>query len=242
MNEFQLQTRAVKVNGFRWMDADAYLFDIDGTLLVSRDRVHRNALHQAMREVYGVDTTIDGIAYHGKTDLGILRAALERVGISGDEFQVNLPAALEVVCREVSANADLVSPTVCSAIPEVLGELQAAGKLLGLASGNLESVGWLKVEAAGLREVFSFGCFSDRHESRSEIFSQGVTEVQRRLGESARVYFIGDTPEDIKAARFANSKIVAVCTGIFGADELTCLEPDVCVASCAELLNKMPRE
>jgi phosphoglycolate phosphatase len=239
MNELQFQTQAVKSNGFRWMDADAYLFDIDGTLLISRDRVHRNALHQAMREAYGVDTTIDGIAYHGKTDLGILRAALERVGVSEDQFEANLPAALEAVCREVSANANRITPTVCSAIPQVLDELRAAGKLLGLASGNLESVGWLKVETAGLREFFSFGCFSDRHETRADIFREGVVEVRRRLGESAKVCFIGDTPEDIKAARFANSKIVAVCTGIFTADDLGRHEPDACVASCAELLTKV---
>jgi phosphoglycolate phosphatase len=237
MNEFQLQTPAPKSNGFHWMNADAYLFDIDGTLLITRDGVHRNALHQAMREAYGVDTTIDGIAYHGKTDLGILRAALERAGISGDAFEANLPAALEVIGREVSANADRVTPTVCSSIPEVLTELKAAGKLLGLASGNLESVGWLKVEAAGLRQFFSFGCFSDLYESRADIFRQGVTEVQRRLGESALVCFIGDTPEDIKAARIADAQIVAVCTGIFSRDELACYEPDACVASCAELLS-----
>ena len=35
-------------NGFRWMGADAYLFDIDGTLMRSRDRVHFNALNYAM--------------------------------------------------------------------------------------------------------------------------------------------------------------------------------------------------
>ena len=239
MNEFQLRTPAIKLNGFHWMGADAYLFDIDGTLLVSRDGIHRNALHRAMREAYGVDTTIDGIAYHGKTDLGILRAALERAGVSSDRFAANLPAALEVVCRDVSANANRISPTVCAAIPEVLAELKAASKLLGLASGNLESVGWLKIEAAGLRDFFSFGCFSDHHESRADIFRQGVEEVQRRLGESAQVCFIGDTPEDIKAARLANSKIVAVCTGIFGAEELANYEPDVCVASCAELLSRM---
>jgi phosphoglycolate phosphatase-like HAD superfamily hydrolase len=238
MNEFQLQTQTTKSNGFKWMDSDAYLFDIDGTLLVSRDGVHRNALHRAMREAYGVDTTIDGIAYHGKTDLGILRAALERAGVSSARFEANLLAALEVVCRDVSANANRIAPTVCAAIPEALAELKTAGKLLGLASGNLASVGWLKIEAAGLRDFFSFGCFSDQHESRADIFRQAVIEVQRRLGKSAEVCFIGDTPEDIKAARLANSKIVAVCTGIFGADELASDEPDICVTSCAELLSK----
>ena len=237
MNEFQFRIPAIKSNGLRWMDADAYLFDIDGTLLISRDRVHRDALHQAMREAYGIDTTIDGIAYHGKTDVGILRAALERVGVRDERFEAGLPSALEIVRREASSNADRIVPVICSAVPEVLIELQAAGKLLGLASGNLESVGWLKVQAAGLHEFFSFGCFSDHYENRADIFRQGVIEVRRRLGESAQVCFIGDTPEDIRAARLADSKIVAVCTGVFKADELAGLEPDACVASCAELLS-----
>ena len=237
MSEFQVQTTAAKSHGFRWMSADAYLFDIDGTLLVTRDGVHRNALHQALREAYGVDTTIDGIAYHGKTDLGILRAALERVGVSSHQFEASLPSALEIVRREVSANASRVIPMLCSAIPQVLTELKSAGKLLGLASGNLESVGWLKVQAADLRQFFSFGCFCDHNESRADIFRQGVATVRRRLGASAQVCFIGDTPEDIKAARCADSHIVAVCTGIFKADELECHEPDACVASCAELLT-----
>src|SRR5437660_1837235 len=103
-----MQNRAIPFNGFRWMEADAYLFDIDGTLLVTRDLVHRNALHRAMRDVYGVDTTIDGIAYHGKTDLGILRAALDRVGISGKVFEARLPTALNDVCMAAGANANRI--------------------------------------------------------------------------------------------------------------------------------------
>ena len=66
-----------------------------------------------------------------------------------------------------------------------------------------------------------------------------VEEVRRRLGEAVQVYFIGDTPEDIKAARFANSKIVAVCTGIFTADDLAPHEPNACIATCEELLAKI---
>ncbi|HTE91077.1 MAG TPA: HAD hydrolase-like protein [Terriglobales bacterium] len=230
------QNQAIPLNGFRWMDADAYLFDIDGTLLVTRDLVHRNALHRAMRDVYGVDTTIDGIAYHGKTDLGILRAALERMGISGKVFGAKLPDALNVVCRDVEANANRIVANVCEGIPEVLAQLKAAGKLLGVASGNLEAVGWHKVAAAGLRQYFTFGCFSDHCEMRVEIFRQGTVEARRRLGDDAAVCFIGDTPEDIRAARGVSAQVVAVCTGIFKNDELACHAPDACVSSCLELL------
>ena len=230
------QNQVIPLNGFRWMDADAYLFDIDGTLLITRDLVHRNALHHAIREVYGVDTTIDGIAYHGKTDLGILRAALDRMGISGETFEAKLPDALNVVCQDVAANANRIVANVCDGVPLVLARLRAAGKLLGVASGNLEAVGWHKVAAAGLRPFFAFGCFSDRSELRVEIFRQGMEEARERLGENALVCFIGDTPEDIRAARGVSAQVVAVCTGIFKTDELVCHAPDACVSSCLELL------
>src|SRR5438128_10705320 len=79
----QSQTQAlVRANGFRWKDFDAYLFDIDGTLLVTRDLVHYNALNRSIRDVYEVEATIDGIPYHGTTDLELVRAVVQRDGTS----------------------------------------------------------------------------------------------------------------------------------------------------------------
>ena len=72
------------------MQADAYVFDIDGTLLVTRDLVHWNALRRAMLDVYGVDTSIEAIPYHGMTDILILRAALVRAGLSLSEINERL--------------------------------------------------------------------------------------------------------------------------------------------------------
>src|SRR5438477_6177288 len=114
-----------KHDGARWLDSDAYLFDIDGTLLNTQDLIHYRALNRAMRDVYGADTTIDGIAYHGKTDLGILKAALERVGVSDDVFATRLPAALDIVRHDVDQNAHAFAPKVCAAVPELLARLQS---------------------------------------------------------------------------------------------------------------------
>jgi len=233
----QISAARERRDGDGWNDADAYLFDIDGTLLVARDLVHYHALNRALEEVYGVETTIDGVAYHGKTDLGILRAALERVGVRGPAFEAKLGQALALICQEVSRNAEGMRPEICRGVGDVLARLKAAGKLLGIASGNLEVVGWHKVKAAKLDGFFAFGFFCDHHESRADIFARGVEEVKGRLGEGASVCFVGDTPEDIKAARRVNAKIIAVSTGIFPAAELLSLDPDVCVTSCADLLD-----
>jgi phosphoglycolate phosphatase-like HAD superfamily hydrolase len=214
--------------------ADAYIFDIDGTLLVTKDLVHWNALHQAMLEAYGVDTTIEGIQYHGKTDLSILRAALAREGISDRDFEAALPKALEIVCREVEANHRKLAPLVCPGIIQLLESLKKQGKLLGVASGNLETVGWHKIDAAGLRKFFSFGCFSDRNESRADIFRSALESVAAQLGPAARVCFIGDTPSDVEAARAVGAQILAVASGTFSLEQLSACSPDLCVSHCGE--------
>lgn len=222
---------------FRWREADAYLFDIDGTLLLSPDRTHRYALHRALLDIYGVETTIDGIPYHGKTDPGILRAALERLNVPAGVIDSRMPAALEVVRRDATEKADRFRPNVLPGIRELVTLLKDSGKLLGICSGNLEAVAWLKVKAAGLAEYFAFGCFADEFELRVDVFRQGMKEVARRLGPAAKVCFIGDTPEDVRAAQGAGGHIIAVGTGIFKVEDLAAHGPDAAVITCAELLT-----
>lgn len=217
--------------------AEAYVFDIDGTLLVTRDLVHWKAMRQAMLEAYGIDATIDGIPYHGMTDLSILRATLSRAGIHDGIFEAALPQALEVVCREVDKNRAELQPDVCSAIPQLLDHLRARGHFLGVASGNLETVGWHKIEAARLRNFFAFGFYSDQCETRAGIFQNAMNHVRHQLGPQARTCFIGDTPADIHAAREIGASIVAVATGTFSFDQLSACSPDVCVSSCVELFQ-----
>lgn len=225
---------------FRWKEADAYLFDIDGTLLVSPDRTHRYALHRAMLEVFGIETTIDGIPYHGKTDPGILRVALQRLGISDATIDLKMSEALEVVRRDASEKADRIKPNVLPGIRDVLELLRTHGKLLGVTSGNLEVVGWLKINAAGLRDFFQFGCFADDCEFREQIFEKGMAEVRKRLGGNAPVCFVGDTPDDVRAAQKVGGRIIAVGTGIFKREDLLSYGPDHSVETCRDLLAVEP--
>jgi len=223
-------------NVFRWNAADAFLFDIDGTLLLSPDRTHRYALHRALLDVYGLETTIDGIAYHGKTDPGILRAALERAGFAPEVIDTNMPIALEVVRQDAAEKADRFRPNVLPGIREVLDLLHHAGKLLGVASGNLESIGWLKLKAAGLAQYFEFGCFADGCELRLDVFRKAVAEVRGRLSPQASVCFVGDTPDDVRAAQGVGGQIIAVGTGIFKFEDLAAHGPDATVNCCSDLL------
>lgn len=222
--------------GFTWSAADAFLFDIDGTLLNSRDGVHYWAFHNAMRRYFSVSSKIDGVPVHGNTDIGIIRAVLAREGVPESEVSDRMPLLLEHMCAEVAENKAGLRPELCPSVMELVQSLHAAGKLLGVVSGNLERIGWLKLEAAGLKSYFSFGCFSDRHEKREDIFRCGLEEVHRRLGPTAVVHIVGDTPSDITAARQVGTPVIALATGIFPREELLRHGPDACFPCCTDLL------
>lgn len=221
--------------GFFWDQAGAYLFDIDGTLLNSRDAVHYHAFHSAVRDVLGAEISLDGVPVHGNTDPGILRAALRQAGLDDAAIDASLPQLVERMCAEVERNGEELRPEICPAIPELISYLQAQGKLLGAASGNLESVGWLKLEKAGLRPAFAFGSFSFPRESRADIFRHGISLARGRLGASAVVTVVGDTPSDVEAARAVGAPVIALATGIFSFSDLKACDPDACFACAADV-------
>jgi phosphoglycolate phosphatase-like HAD superfamily hydrolase len=223
--------------------ADAYLFDIDGTLLNSRDGVHYNAFRNAIREVFGIETRLDNIPVHGNTDLGIIRAILEKAGRPA-ELEAGLPRALELMRAEVEKNIAGISAELCPSIRRLVETLHGEGKILGVASGNLESIGWAKITVAGLRPFFNLGSFSDRRERRVDIFRHGIEQAQALLARDfaeqradLAVCVVGDTPFDIQAAHANNVPVVAVATGIYGYEELLSHDPDLCLHCCTDLFE-----
>jgi phosphoglycolate phosphatase-like HAD superfamily hydrolase len=224
---------------FDWLAADAYLFDIDGTLLNSRDAVHYHAFHRAVADVFGLELRFDGIPVHGNTDVGILQAYLRAAGVPEDQWRPRMPKVFEMMSAEVERNAANFRPELCPSIPELIQRLSAQGKLLGVASGNIERVGWAKLRAAGLRDHFSFGAFSGKREKRDEVIAHGIEQARSIRGQDSTIYVVGDTPADIRSAHANGIAVIAVATGIYGFDELLSHSPEMCVSCCTDLLNPL---
>jgi len=75
------EPRVAIAPGFVWDDQDAYLFDIDGTLLRSRDRIHFNSFSSSIHTVTGFEVSLTGVVLHGGTDTAILGEAFAVAGI-----------------------------------------------------------------------------------------------------------------------------------------------------------------
>jgi len=228
--------------GFRWDAFDAYLFDIDGTLLRSIDRVHYNSFFSSVKAETGRDLLLDGVVVHGNTDPGILRDAFRIEKRDESEWQGAMEGILDRM-RETVANqrADM-AVRLMPGVEAVLGHLRHRGAKLGVATGNLEAIGWLKLEVAGLREWFAFGGFSDSYSVRSEMIGHAAALARAIAGENSTVCVVGDTPFDISAAKANRLAAIAVATGNYGFDELLNCGPDACTTTLRGLLDQTPQD
>ncbi|MGA7318536.1 MAG: HAD family hydrolase [Silvibacterium sp.] len=227
--------------GFRWDEQGAYLFDIDGTLLRSRDRIHFDSFFSSVRTVMGRELVLDGVTLHGNTDPGILREAFRLAHVEDAHWQPHLEAVLENMRLNVAARRSEMNLVKMPGVDETLAYLQGKGAALGVATGNLESIGWLKIEALGLRHWFTFGGFSDNYGVRSDMIAHAMRVAQRHAGADATVSVVGDTPSDISAARANGLPTIAIATGNFTFHQLMEHDPEVCAASLEALLQTVDR-
>ena len=218
-----------------WDAYDAYLFDIDGTLLHCEDAVHYFSFCHALTSVAGRPVDILGLPVQGKIDPGILRDAFARAGVPESVWRPRLPEILDAMAAHVEAHAADFRITVLPGVREVLRHLRDKGALLGTGTGNLERIGWAKLQACGLQEWFDFGGFSNGYEQRGEMIAAAAATARSLTKPDAAVLVVGDTPGDIEAARFAGLEVLAVATGIFGAEQLQ--DADLVVGSLADLLS-----
>ncbi len=231
------EARTAIEGGFAWDQQDAYLFDIDGTLLRSRDRIHMDSLPASVREVMGLEVSLEGVSLAGNTDTSILREACTLAGVPADVLEPQMAAILKSMCRNVAERRDQLRPILMPGVEQTLRHLADRGATLGVATGNLEMIGWIKVERAGLREWFRFGGFSDHFPVRSELVAHAAEKARELAGAQASVCVVGDTPRDIEAAHANGLAVIAVATGHFSFDELLEHKPEACTTTLADLLT-----
>ncbi len=223
------------VQGRPWDCFDAYLFDIDGTLLHCADAVHYFAFCDALKQLSGRELTLEGVTAHGNTDVGILRDALRLAGIAEAVWRPRLPSAREAMCRFVEAHRAELRANALPYVPAVLEHLRRSGRTLGIATGNLREIGRMKLECAGLLDFFTVAGWSDEHEYRADVFRAAAELARSVAGSAAAICVVGDTPADVLAAHANGLPVIAMATGVHTVNELRLHAPSLCLSSFAEL-------
>jgi phosphoglycolate phosphatase-like HAD superfamily hydrolase len=139
------------------------------------------------------------------------------------------------MCRFVQAHQSELCITVLPQVHEVLRHLHSRSAALGVATGNLQEIGQLKLKRAGLVEYFSFAGWSDTFECRADVFEEATRKAKALTAENAAICVIGDTPSDIRAAHKHGLPVIAVATGIYSVEQLSEESPEMCLQSLSDL-------
>ena len=206
------------------------LFDIDGTLLISRG-IGREAKRRAMQERFGTVGDLDSHVFGGKTDWRILADLLAPFGKSLADIGREMAVYERIMARHMNAiRADYQADALPYAM-ELVQTLRGRGDVtIGLVTGNTSMTAAIKLEMAGYDpDWFAIGAFGNESAAREYLTRLAVERAQRhteRLFGGQDVIVIGDTLSDIQAARAIKAVAVAVCTGYVGRDCLLAAEPD----------------
>jgi phosphoglycolate phosphatase-like HAD superfamily hydrolase len=208
------------------------LFDIDGTLIRKAGPHHRQALVEACRVVTGLTTTTDHIPVQGMLDCVILERMLRDAGAAPAAIRRAMPElvrrAQSIYVRSCPAS---LRSRVCPGVRGLLGRLKQRRVPTGLVTGNLSRIGWKKMERAGLKPYFRFGAFAENALDRAELIGEALRHARSRgwIGRESRPWYIGDHPNDIRAAQANRVRCVAVATGLSSPEELSAHQPDLLV-------------
>ncbi len=214
------------------------LFDIDGTL--TRTENGYLPFNEAIFQTFGVTGDIRTVVPDGNTDplivKNIFAKAKVNIEIKDDDwerFTVNLQMCYQ---RHVEQGSTIVQALPGAA--ELLQELaNGPGFGVSVVTGNFEATAQVKLEAAGLFSYLSRGAYASDSAHRPDlpaIAKNRWEELTGRAIEPERCVIIGDTPNDLAAARQNDMKCVLVGTGRYPVEELVYWRPDACWADLSD--------
>jgi phosphoglycolate phosphatase-like HAD superfamily hydrolase len=218
-----------------------YLFDIDGTLLLSGGGSSR-ALDRVFQQRFGVERAMEAIRPGGKTDAIIIEEVFAaRLGRAPTAAELDEVIALYLPLLRAELGGEAPNFRLMPSVVEALDFLAALvpGVILGLATGNVREAARIKLERAGLWPRFAVGGFGCDHRDRPRLVARAIERACEHAGVAAlapeEIVVIGDTPFDVEAARACGVRAVAVATGTATRADLAACAPDALLGTLAEL-------
>jgi phosphoglycolate phosphatase-like HAD superfamily hydrolase len=220
------------------------LFDLDGTLMRGKG-LGRPATQATIKEVFGLDVSLDTHHFGGKTDWFSLVELLTPHGIEHALIQAKLPDYMTAKVRHME---HLIKTIPMWALPGALETVEALrGRphlTLGVLTGNVETTAIFKLRAVGFDpDWFPVKVFGHEAISRADLpplALQRATALLDRIFSADEVWIVGDTLADIECAKVNGLRVAAVTTGFEARDDLAAAAPDYLIDDLRELLDILP--
>lgn len=203
------------------------IFDVDGTLIkTTRRPPGEHPFVIAIRKACGIDVSMDIKKHGGMCDTKIIIDLLKTAGYTDKKIKENLEKCKQAVNDEYRIELENGEIEILPGVKDLLDKLKEKNAYLALGTGNLEERAIFRMEKLGFH-YFEFGGFgSDCLERHCLIETAIIKAKERGFSDDGRVFVIGDTEKDIKAAKKVGVKVIAVATGRHTKEELEPYEPD----------------
>ncbi len=211
------------------------LWDIDHTLMESRG-VGPAVYRRAFRNATGRELERYAIV-PGRTELAISAEMLRLNGLDASEGAVL--ALIDSLLHEFQI-AKFELAATGRALPgakETLAQLAAEPRIhQSVLTGNVRELAILKLKAFGLDVYLHLdsGAYGDDHENRANLVFIAQRRAAERLGAAfgpRNTILVGDTPYDVRAAKEAGTRVIAVATGASTVQELVEAGADLAVSN-----------
>jgi len=211
----------------------AWLFDIDGTLLVTQG-ASRKAFSLTLAGRYQISDDLEDVRFDGRTEPHIVADILAKHELKfhdGEEARF---------WNDVFAHmrALLVPPRgrLLKGAAEMLDRVaREPGWVMGLLTGNMTEMARIKLARFGLEDRFAFGAYGEQAPDRDALAKHAVAKLERDYGLTPdRCVVIGDTEHDVACAKHAGARVAAVATGTRSRAELEALAPDLVLDDLGE--------
>ncbi|MCA9304297.1 MAG: HAD hydrolase-like protein [Phycisphaerales bacterium] len=204
------------------------LYDIDMTLLETR-HIGIDCLHDAGRESFSPEFTIEGLNFGGCLDPDIIARMLVMNGLDPSEEHINILRRGYHERLTTAASEREISWALPGAHELVRATRDHPMSFtLGLLTGNFPETGTIKLQRAGFDmndfEVCVWGDDSPHHPpTRSHLPPVGMQKFRAIKGREINpesVIIVGDTVHDVSCALDSGCTVLAVATGHATAEEL----------------------
>ena len=214
------------------------LFDVDGTLIEGGNRAHAESYDFALHTVYHQPTaSVEEIQTHGMIDTQILIEILKLHGVSEENAKSKIDKATEAMAQYFEKHKENGTFVVLDGATDILDELKKREIPTGLLTGNVEEIGWGKIERAGIRDYFTFGAFGNLAYRRVDLIKVAQDRLEKMTNTKIPLrhfVIIGDTPLDVACAKAGGIEVIAVATGIYSRDELQKASADLVIDTLHE--------
>jgi pyrophosphatase PpaX len=203
------------------------LFDLDGTVIDSGAIILASMRHAA-KEVLGVEPSEEE-----------LMAAVGGPGLEAQMRALAPDRVEELVVTYRAHNEPLHDELVCCAgVDDVLVRLKDEGRRLGIVSAKRRATIQLAFAQLPIEHLFDVvvgGDETTRHKPQPQPL---LLAAERLAADPADCAYVGDSPFDIRAAKAAAMRAVAVTWGgIHPRERLEREEPDAIVDTAEELFD-----